>query len=50
MCLQEVALLQFQASTTCHKNRGQEDSIRTTTCRKTVVGVSKGMHPVKYFC
>ena len=28
---------------------GRGENLRTTTCLKTVAGVSKGMHPVKYF-
>ena len=32
------------------KNCCRDESVRTTTCLKTVVGVSKGMLPAKYFC
>ena len=29
---------------------GRGEGFRTTTCLKTVVGISNGMFPVKYFC
>ena len=32
------------------KNGGRGESFWHATCLKTVVGVSKGMLPVKYFC
>ena len=35
--------------TTFLKNRGRGESLRTTICLNTVVGVSKGMLPVEYF-
>ena len=31
------------------KSCGRGESLQTTTCLKTVVGVSKGMHPAKHF-
>ena len=37
-------------STIFLKNFGRGESLVTTTCLKTVVGVNKGMLPVKYFC
>ena len=36
--------------TTFLRNCGSSDSLGTTTCHKTAVGVSKGMLQVKYFC
>ena len=35
-------------STTFHKNCVRGESLGTITCLETVVGVSKGMLPVKY--
>ena len=47
---QDVEYLPSRASffTTFLKNCGRGESLRTTTCLKAVVGVSKGMLPVKY--
>ena len=52
MGFQDIAFLPTRASfsTTFLKNCGRGESLGTTTCPKTVVGVSKGMLPVKYFC
>ena len=51
MVSQDVAFLPSRDSfsTTFVKNCGRGESLRTTTCLKTVVRVSKGMLPVKYF-
>ena len=48
---QHVAFLLFRAgfSTTFLKNCGRDVSLGTATRLKTVVGVSKGILPVKYF-
>ena len=35
--------------TTFLKNRGRGESLGTTTCLETVVGVSKGILIIKYF-
>ena len=43
------ALLRY-FSTTYLKNCGGGEGLRTTTCLKAVVGVSKVMLPVKYVC
>ena len=47
-----VAFLFFRNSfsTTFLKDCGKGEGLRTTTCTKTVVGVSKGILPVKRFC
>ena len=52
MGFHDVAFLSSQAcfSTTFLKNCGRGEGHRTTTCLKTVVGVSMGMLPVEYFC
>ena len=49
--LQDVALLPSRAcsSTTFFKDCGRGESLRTTTCLKTVVGVSQGILHIKYF-
>ena len=44
----EFVLLFF--STAFVKNCGRGESLQTTTCIKAVVGVSKGLLPVKYIC
>ena len=50
MGIHDAAFLPSRAtmSTTFHKSCGRGESLRTTTCPKTVVGVSKGMLPAKY--
>ena len=50
MGFQDLVFLPSQAgfSTRFHKNCRRGESLETTTCRKTVVGVIKGMLPVKY--
>ena len=47
---QDVAFLPSRASfsTAFKKNCGRGESLGTTACPKTVVGVSKGMLPVRY--
>ena len=52
MGFQDVALLPSGASfsTTFHKHCDKGENLGTTTCLKTVVVVSKGILPVKYFC
>ena len=52
MVFQDVAFLPSRASfsTTFINNCGRGESLRTTACLKAVVGVSKGMLPVQYFC
>ena len=53
MGFQDGAILHDRASfstTTFQKNYGRDEGLRTTTCHKTVVGVSKAMLPEKYFC
>ena len=52
MAFQDVTLLPSGASfsATFPKNYGRCESLVTTTCLETVVGVSKGMFPVIYFC
>ena len=49
MALQGVAFLPSRATfyTTFLHNCGRGESLKTTTCPKTVVGVSKGMMSVK---
>ena len=49
MDFQDVAFLFSRASfsTTFPQNCDGGESLRTTTCHKNVVGVSKGMLPVK---
>ena len=49
---QDVAVLLTRASfyTTFLINCGMGESVVTTTCDNTVVGVSKGVLHVKYFC
>ena len=51
MGFHDVEFLPSSASffTTFLKNCGSSESLRTATCLNTVVGVSKGMLPVKYF-
>ena len=51
MSVQDTAFLLPEAftSTTFLKHCGRGESLGTTTCLITVVGVSKGMLPVKYF-
>ena len=51
MSFQDVVLLSSRASfhTTFLRQYDKCESLGTTTCIKTVVGVSKGMLPVKYF-
>ena len=51
MGFRDLAILPSSASIsiTFLKNCGICESLRTTTCPKTVVGVSKGMLPVRYF-
>ena len=51
MGFQDVAFLPLRTrvSTTFLKNCGIDESLGTTTCPKTVVGLSKGMLSVKYF-
>ena len=46
---QYVVLLPSRTSfsTMFHKNSGRGESLGTTTCRKTIVGASKGMFPRK---
>ena len=48
---QDVAFLPSELLFLPHflENCGRGESLGTTTCLKTVVGVSKGMLPVKYF-
>ena len=52
VCFQDVMFLPSCASssTTFLNNCGEGECLVTTTCVKTVVGVSKGMLSVKYFC
>ena len=52
MGFQDVLFLSSRASfsTTFLKNCCRGEGLRTTTCLKVVVGLSKGMLPVKYFC
>ena len=52
MGFRDVALMPPRASfsTTFLKNYGRGESLGTSTCLMTVVGVSKAMLPVKYFC
>ena len=50
MGFQNVAYLPSRAnsSTTFLTICGRGESLRTTTCPKTMIGASKGMLPVKY--
>ena len=52
MVFQEVSFLPSRGSfsTTFLINCGKDESLRTTTCSKTVVAVSKSILHVKYFC
>ena len=52
MSVQDVAFLPSHTSfsTTYLTNCGSGESLGTITCLITVVGVSKGMLPVRYFC
>ena len=51
MSFNDVAFVPSRATfaATFLKNCGVGENLRTTTCIKTVVGVSKGVLPVKYF-
>ena len=52
MGFQNIAFLPSRASfpTTFLKNCGRGECLVTITCLKTIVGVSKGVLHVKYFC
>ena len=49
MGIHDVQLLPSRASfsTTFHTNHGRGESLGTTTCPKTVAGISNDMLPVK---
>ena len=51
MGLKDVVFLLSRSSfhITFHINSGRGESLRTTRCRKTVLGISHGMLPVNYF-
>ena len=51
MGFQDVVFLSSQCSFTAKflTNCGRSESLGTTTCLQTVLGVNKGMLPVKYF-
>ena len=49
MGFQDAAFLYARFSVTFLKNSGRGQSLRTTTCPETVVGVNKGILPAKFF-